>query len=137
MKPCIKCGYKFTAHETADGQTEFSPGDISICIKCGFISEFTKTGLKELDVESLDPETRSEVKRMESAWVRAQPLIKLKEKGNNPPKETTYSNKLVLKWHNRQNLLTIPLDPNTNFAIITTAQGFKELHVYYSHIKED
>ena len=44
---------------------------------------------------------------------------------------------MVLKWNNRQNVLTIPLDPNTNVATITTAPGFKELHAYYAHIKED
>lgn len=77
MSKCIYCGHDLPLHETLDGENNPSLGDISFCISCGGVSEFTKTGFRKVDIESLDPPVRDEVKQIESAWVRTSAISKL------------------------------------------------------------
>jgi hypothetical protein len=57
---CIGCGEENDTASNIDQQTP-SPGDLSICIKCGYLSIFTKDlrhrplTVKELEEASADP----------------------------------------------------------------------------------
>jgi len=77
MSNCIYCGHDLQLHETVDGRTDPNLGDISFCIGCGGVSEFTKTGFKKVDIESLDPPVRDEIKRMEQAWIKTRAISKI------------------------------------------------------------
>lgn len=77
MSKCIYCGHDLPLHETLDGHTDPNLGDISFCISCGGVSEFKKTGFNKVDIESLDPPVRDEIKRMEYAWVKTRAISKI------------------------------------------------------------
>ncbi len=77
---CPGCNYLGTEHETLEGQIEPIMGDISFCINCSQVNEFTKTGLVKTNLEELDEETREEVDRLDNAWVQTRSLAKLNQR---------------------------------------------------------
>lgn len=70
---CLYCGYEMTNHETLDKQTNPKLGDISFCVKCGGVSEFTEGGvLRKVDVEFLEKDVQEKIRKISSAWVMSQ-----------------------------------------------------------------
>ena len=73
---CPYCNYKATEHETLDKETNPKEGEISFCINCGEVSEYSKSGLIKADVFSFYKETQQEIKDIEIAWLRTRNLKK-------------------------------------------------------------
>ncbi|KKL52743.1 hypothetical protein LCGC14_2282390 [marine sediment metagenome] len=71
---CPYCNYEADLHETLDEQTNPEEGEISFCINCGEVSEYTEDGLKKADVFSFNKETQQEIKDIETAWLRTRNL---------------------------------------------------------------
>ena len=67
---CPYCDYEATEHETLDKQINPKEGEISFCLNCGEVSEYTEDGLKEADIFSFNKETQQEIKDIETAWLR-------------------------------------------------------------------
>lgn len=74
---CPYCDYEATEHETLEGETNKRDGDISICINCGEVSLFQHTyfgGLKKVDINSLEEDTKQEVLKIQEAWLQTKSL---------------------------------------------------------------
>lgn len=76
---CLHCNYDIPLNETLDGDKIPQLGDISFCINCGGLHIFTKNGLKKIQTNMLDEETKKEVKRIEDAWLRTRAMVRLTE----------------------------------------------------------
>lgn len=64
MKKCRRCGYETTDSTNLDGTAGVpSPGDISICLKCGVLSKFSPS----MTLEPLTNEDLYELQQTE-AW---------------------------------------------------------------------
>jgi len=68
---CPRCGYTATEHETIGGYTDFKDGDISFCLGCGEANEFRNHQIIEIDSDSLNDETREEVRNLRVGWLKA------------------------------------------------------------------
>ncbi len=67
---CPHCNYLATEHETLNEESNPKIGDISFCLNCGEVNEFTKKGLVKTNIDSLDQKTKAEIKKVESAWLQ-------------------------------------------------------------------
>lgn len=67
---CLYCQYKATNHETIEEEKNPKEGDVSFCINCGEISLFHKGSLIKVNINDLDARTKTEIKRIEYAWLR-------------------------------------------------------------------
>ncbi len=79
---CPYCNYLATEHETLDNQKNPKDGEISFCINCGEVSEYSGTSLIKVDVNSLDESTKEEIKKIDIAWLKSKGISNLKEKNN-------------------------------------------------------
>lgn len=65
--PCPHCGYLTEASTAVGHSNKPRPGSVTVCFKCGGVSEFTETmALVPFDVSKLDPEAAALVKRARS-----------------------------------------------------------------------
>ena len=70
---CPHCSYKADSHTLPRKQdTKFKPksGDYSFCINCGEVNQYTKTGIKKADIDSMSESCKREVKEMTDAWLK-------------------------------------------------------------------
>ena len=67
---CPYCNYQATRHETLDRETCPKDDDISFCINCGEVSKYKKGKLIKVDVNTLDEQTKAEIREIETAWLR-------------------------------------------------------------------
>ena len=74
---CPYCNYIATEHETLEKDEYPIDEDISFCINCAEISKYLNGVLIKVDIDSLDKETRKEVRDIETAWLRTRPQVKL------------------------------------------------------------
>ena len=82
MTTCPYCSYEATEHETLNKDTNTRDGDISFCINCGEVSQFSNSsyrGLVKVDVNSFDLETQKEIKDLEIAWLKTRQQSKFAE----------------------------------------------------------
>lgn len=73
---CAHCHYLSTDHESLDGKTNYSMGDVSFCINCGELNLFTEDGFIRTQIEDLEEKTKQEIKIIEKAWLQTRSLSK-------------------------------------------------------------
>ncbi len=78
---CPYCNYLATEHETLDNQKDPKEGDISFCIKCGDVSQYSGNLLVKIKVDSLDKSTQKEIRDIQTAWLRSKAIHNLNQKG--------------------------------------------------------
>ena len=54
------------------------PGDYGFCINCGEVNQYTKTGVKKVEIDSLSESCKQEIKRITDAWLKMKTLESLK-----------------------------------------------------------
>ncbi|KKN56522.1 hypothetical protein LCGC14_0571000 [marine sediment metagenome] len=77
---CPYCNYLATEHETLDNQKNPKEGDISFCIECGEVSQYSKNCLIKVEVDSLDESTKKEIADIQTAWLRTKSIHNLKQR---------------------------------------------------------
>ena len=80
---CPYCNYLATEHETLDNQKNPKEEDISFCIECGEVSQYSGNCLVKIEVDSLDEPIKKEIKDIEIAWLRTRAIYNLNERGTN------------------------------------------------------
>ena len=76
---CPYCNYLATKHETLDNQKNPKEKDISFCIECGEVSQYSKNCLIKVEVDSLDESTQKEIRDIQTAWLRSKAIYNLNE----------------------------------------------------------
>ena len=66
---CPYCGYKADRHETLDNRTDPKESELSFCIKCGEVGEYYEKGIKKIDINLLNKETKEEINKITDAWL--------------------------------------------------------------------
>lgn len=62
---CPVCNSQLDAVTGITKDVKPKPGDITLCLYCGEVMEFTKTGFKSVDIEKLTPETQCDIKKVQ------------------------------------------------------------------------
>ena len=84
---CPYCEYEGNKLETLAGAKDFTENDIIFCIKCGEISQFVSGIRIKLDPKNLyDEDIKSEMAKIEHAWLRIQARLYLKDGTKQNPK---------------------------------------------------
>ncbi len=79
---CPYCNYIATEHETLDNQKNPEKEDISFCINCGEVSQYSGNNLIKIKVDSLDGSLQRQIKDIQTAWLRQKAIRNLKERSN-------------------------------------------------------
>lgn len=67
---CAHCGYRFDGHETLDGFTKPSNGDILFCIGCGQVNEYKDGIAVKTEFEKLNDINKLEIRALSKAWLK-------------------------------------------------------------------
>ena len=78
ISKCPYCNYKLTKHTHLTEDIKPKPGDYGFCINCGEVNQFTKTGVKKVDIDSLDETCKQEMIRITDAWIKMKTQESLK-----------------------------------------------------------
>ena len=79
---CPYCNYIATEHETVDNQKNPHKEDISFCIECGEVSQYSRKVLVKIKVDSLDRSLQRQIRDIQTAWLRQEAIRNSKQRSN-------------------------------------------------------
>ena len=80
---CPCCNYLATEHETLGNQKNPRKEDISFCINCGEVSQYSGNNLIKIKVDSLDRSLQRQIRDIQTAWLRQKEIRKVNQRGTN------------------------------------------------------
>ena len=77
---CPYCNYIATDHESLDNQKNPRKEDISFCINCGEVSQYSGNNLIKIKVDSLGRSLQRQLSDIQTAWLRQRAIRNLNKR---------------------------------------------------------